>query len=149
MANALEHPDSSTSPSDDDYFESLPANYQTPDTDDCEEPARDPRTQDFCDREYELKVRDHQHAIKKVYPHVIAKSGATKAERESQFTDFLAALVQRRGEDFYDKEVRRIAERHVRRQATPKQAYAILKKQFERLRAERIAASDESGDSSV
>ena len=92
---------------------------------------------------------ENTSTIRKVYPRVIATSGATKPERKSQFTDFLAALIQRRGEDFYDKEVRRIAERHVRMQATPKQAYAILRREFERLRDERVAASDESGDDSA
>jgi hypothetical protein len=121
MASALENSDSSASESD----ESLAAGYETPDTDDWEEPDRDPQTDDFCDRAYESKVREHQHAIKKAYPRLLF-GDETKVERTRLLQDYLADLARRNGEDFFDKAVRQWAERHVRWQTTPKQAYKLL-----------------------
>jgi len=119
MANALQNSDSSS-----DSDESLDAGYVTPNTDAWSEPERNPSTDD-CNREYELKVREHQHAIRKAYPRVFFPD-ATKAELVSKFQDYLETMERRHGAGFYDKAVRQMAEQHVRWQARPKQAYHLI-----------------------
>jgi hypothetical protein len=143
MANALHHSDSSASESD----ESLDANYDTPDTDDWSEPERDPSTQDFRDREYELKVREHQHAIRKAYPRAMFPNATTKAERRTEFQNYIG----KKEAGFYDEAVRQTAEQHVRWQARPKQAYNLILRSLGKKRRERAspkggAAAESRGD---